>query len=82
MFKEILRSKYTLNPELREVLISTQGKKLIEFSRGAKKREESGNGVEKWAGYVDPKTGRLYGENWMGELHMQIREELLKGNKL
>jgi len=30
-------SKYTLNSDLREVLVSTKGKNLIEFSRSAKR---------------------------------------------
>lgn len=80
VFREILRSKYTLNSDLREVLLSTKGKNLIEFSRSAKRREEKGQDPERWAGYFDTQTGRQFGQNWMGELHMQIRDEFLKAN--
>jgi len=75
---EILLSKYSssLNPKLREVLLSTQGKILVEFARGAKKRQESGQ-IERWAGLVQ--DGILYGDNWMGQLLMSVRDQLLKG---
>lgn len=65
-----------MNPKLREVLLSTQGKILVEFARGAKKRQESGQ-IERWAGLVQ--DGILYGDNWMGQLLMSVRDQLLKG---
>lgn len=76
---EILLSKYSssLNPKLREVLLSTQGKILVEFERGAKKRQEKSGQIERWAGLVQ--DGILYGDNWMGQLLMSVRDQLLKG---
>ena len=75
VFKEILKSKYELNPGLKQVLLVTHPKTLIEFVRSAKRMEEKEGRVERWGGLVE--NGRLYGENWMGNLHTELRDELL-----
>ena len=63
---------------MKDILLGTGDSQLIEFSRSAKRTEEAGS-PEMWAGYVD-ETGKLYGENWMGQIHMQVRKLIADGN--
>ena len=63
-FRKILPLKYAI-PKFRKILLDTGDKMLIEFSRFP-------NAV--WAGIV--KDGVLNGENRMGKLLMEIRENI------
>jgi predicted NAD-dependent protein-ADP-ribosyltransferase YbiA (DUF1768 family) len=68
--------------EFRDLLLSTGNKTLIEFSRGAKRDYQNGI-VDKWAGLVD--NGVLYGENRMGNIHMELRDRIrqeIQGERL
>lgn len=51
--------KYRQNPRHKQVLLSTRGKRLVEFSRMAQSMEEKGGKKEKWGGYVD-ENGKLW----------------------
>lgn len=62
---------------MRDILLGTGNSQLIEFSRSAKRTELAGS-PEMWAGYVD--DGKLYGENWMGQIHMHVRKLIADGN--
>ena len=56
---------------MKDILLGTGDSQLIEFSRSAKRKEIAGS-PEKWVGYIDEATGKLYGENWMGKILMQV----------
>ena len=77
-FKRILLSKYR-NPELNAILLATGDRYLLEFCRGAKKRELMGEDPEICGGLAeDLPDGRchVYGQNLMGKLMMTVRSEL------
>lgn len=57
--KKLLHMKYRQNPRHKQVLLSTRGKRLVEFSRMAQSIEEKGGKKEKWGGYVD-ENGKLW----------------------
>jgi len=75
LFLRILMAKYTQCEDHRSVLLETGDKRLIEFSRGAKRESLKGKSPF-WAGLVDKETGVMYGQNMQGELHMAIRRRL------
>ena len=70
IFVEILIEKYTHNPQFRDVLLSTRGKKLIEFDRGAVRETAKGR-PPLWTGQV--KEGVMYGLNLQGEIQEHVR---------
>jgi predicted NAD-dependent protein-ADP-ribosyltransferase YbiA (DUF1768 family) len=72
VFKEILKIKFE-NEKFKKILENSKGKYLVEFSRSCKKNFEKGI-IEKWCGLVD--DNKLYGENLMGNIIMDIRENL------
>jgi predicted NAD-dependent protein-ADP-ribosyltransferase YbiA (DUF1768 family) len=72
IFYKLLRSKFERDEELLSVLLSTGSAHLIEFARGAKRREDLGGAPERWAGNVT--DGVLYGDNRMGAAMMLTRE--------
>ena len=63
IMEEIVRAKFTQNPELAELLISTGDALLLE-----------GNGWHDTYWGIDDKTGE--GENNLGKILMKIRDEL------
>ncbi|MDO5134021.1 MAG: NADAR family protein, partial [Eubacteriales bacterium] len=65
IMEEIVRAKFTQNPELRKQLLATGNADLIE-----------GNHWNDRYWGVDARTGA--GENHLGKILMKIREELLK----
>ena len=81
-FFEINLSKYTRSFELRQVLLGTGARYLLEFVRSAERQELNGGGRCRWGGLVkDPaQSGAagwlLIGENRMGRCLMWVREEL------
>lgn len=62
--KDVLRAKYTQHEDLRSLLLSTEGKRLIESTT-------VDNEVNRTWGEVNGK-----GKNMLGELLMEIRQEL------
>ena len=70
IFVEILVEKYTHNPHFRDVLLSTRGKNLIEFDRGAVRETIKGR-PPLWTGQV--KEGILYGRNLQGDIQEHVR---------
>lgn len=60
--------KYLNNSKARNTLLSTKGKRLVEFARGARLRSEH------WGGLVDEKTNTVIGDNVMGQYMEQIRD--------
>jgi len=82
LFLEILAAKFAGNPELAEALQRTRGRYLLEFSRGAEKREQSGKEPEQWGGLAvlgPDGLWRLHGENLMGKCLMAHRARLERG---
>jgi predicted NAD-dependent protein-ADP-ribosyltransferase YbiA (DUF1768 family) len=78
-FKRILLSKYRRHPELKAGLLATGDRYLLEFCKGAKRRELTGNEPERWGGIAEEQSdGRWYvfGDNAMGKLMMAVRDEL------
>jgi predicted NAD-dependent protein-ADP-ribosyltransferase YbiA (DUF1768 family) len=79
VFMRILRSKFKA-PELKAALMGTGDRYLIEFCRGAKRREvQLGKGPERWGGLDEEQgdgTWRIYGRNAMGHFLMSLRKEL------
>lgn len=73
IFKAALLSKYRRNPLLRHRLLSTGDATLVEFDRGARRECEAGR-PPLWTGMV--KDGVLYGQNLMGNMMMEVRDEL------
>lgn len=71
-FRAILKSKYERNPHLRCTLLSTKGKRLLEFVRSAERNYKKGQ-VERWGGMVV--DGKLIGHNQMGALMESVRDE-------
>lgn len=70
IFVEILIEKYTHNPGFRDVLLSTRGKKLIEFDRGAVRETAKGR-PPLWTGQI--KEGVMYGRNLQGDIQEHVR---------
>lgn len=77
VWKDILRQKYLQNKDLLDALLKTDGKYLLEFSVSAKRNaiKEKNPIVERYAGFID-EDGKLYGENRMGVLLAELRDEL------
>lgn len=67
----ILRAKYTQNDELKRELLDSRHRYLLEFDRGAGIRDSF------WGG-MDSEDGRIVGNNFMGRMLMQVRDELLR----
>ena len=82
LFKRIQRSKYSRNPALKANLLATGDSYLLEFCKGAKRRELIlGQGPERWGGLAEQQPDRrwyVYGDNNMGKILMEVREELRK----
>lgn len=70
-WKMILRQKFLQNEALLAVLLGTGNDYLLEFSRHAKQHPSE----TYWQGMIDD-DGVLYGTNRMGNLLMEMREEL------
>ena len=64
------------------MLLGTGEKYLLEFVRGAERRERGGGGRERWGGLLKDSEeheaeGRLlFGENRMGRALMWVRDEI------
>jgi predicted NAD-dependent protein-ADP-ribosyltransferase YbiA (DUF1768 family) len=71
----ILLLKYRQNGSLRQRLLQTAPKFLLEHCRVAKSQFVRHGTVEHWGGVVDD-TGDLYGENFMGACMMRVRDVL------
>lgn len=67
---ELLRLKFTRNPELGKLLIAT-GDALLE--EGNKWHDNF------WGDCTCDDCRDIEGENWLGKLLMQVRDELSKG---
>ena len=67
----VLRLKFEQHPDLRALLLSTGDALLIEDVS----KRKGGNGVF-WGAYLS--EGEWYGENKLGQLLMELREEILK----
>ena len=81
IFFPILLSKFTRGAELRGVLLATGEKYLLEFVRGAERRERGGGGRERWGGLLKDGGEQaegclLFGENRMGRALMWVRGEV------
>jgi predicted NAD-dependent protein-ADP-ribosyltransferase YbiA (DUF1768 family) len=68
---DILRQKYSQNPSLLKVLVSTGDNYLLEFDKGAAREDTK----VYWGGYIG-EDGILNGKNKMGQYMMKIRAEL------
>jgi predicted NAD-dependent protein-ADP-ribosyltransferase YbiA (DUF1768 family) len=75
LFLKILVKKYKTNENHRNILLKTGEKKLIEFSRSAKRECERGN-IPFWTALIDKDDGKMYGKNFQGELQMSVRKFL------
>lgn len=84
LFNVTLLAKYRQNPDHRAKLLGTGNKPLVEFSRGAEREAKKGK-PPLWTGMVVGGEkrengvvagGSVVGQNLMGRLHMQAREEL------
>lgn len=64
--RAVLRAKFTQHPELRELLLSTGNRRLVEVGT-------VNNAVNRFWGEIDGK-----GENTLGKLLMELRDELRK----
>lgn len=64
---ELLLLKYNIC-EYKQILLSTKDSYLLEFDRGAKKRNST------WGGIIE--NGVLYGDNLMGKYHITVRNTL------
>jgi hypothetical protein len=64
----LLRLKYANNPGMRQKLLDTGARTLVEFDKGAARRGAH------WGGLI--KNGILYGDNVMGKYLMHVREEM------
>lgn len=65
----LLRAKYTQNDDMREALLATGDTYLLEFDRGATRRDSF------WGG-IDDGNGGITGNNFMGRMLMKVRDEL------
>ena len=80
----ILMADLFINAELKAILLATGDRYLLEFCRGAKRRELQGKQPERWSGLAEKQPdGRCYvfGDNTMGKLLMKIRQELRSTKK-
>lgn len=71
--KTVLRCKLTQHPELKEQLIQTKDRQIIEDCT----KRQRGSGLFWGAALID---GEWVGQNVLGELWMQLREELKGAN--
>ena len=73
---KILSAKFSIE-KLKSVLLSTSGKYLLEFDRGAKKSQEDYKNPPYWCGLIE--DGKLFGHNIMGHYLMIIRAYIKDG---
>ena len=73
-FVPILLAKYRANPAFCALLLGTQKKTLVEWSKSAI-RDGS---TSRWTGLVDKDTGLLHGGNLQGRIQMVVRRMLRK----
>jgi len=66
----ILRAKFTQNEDMKRELLATKHCYLLEFDRGAGIRDSF------WGG-MDDVEGNIVGNNFMGRMLMEVRDELL-----
>jgi predicted NAD-dependent protein-ADP-ribosyltransferase YbiA (DUF1768 family) len=75
----ILRSKFQ-DPEMRKALLETGDSHLVEYCKGAVRRQRIGIAPERWGGWdytPDDNSGVcIWGENNMGILLMNVRGEI------
>lgn len=74
VFLDILYAKYTQNPELSKLLISTGKKYLLEYDKGANRTWLKHNKKVRWAGMIV--NNKVVGDNQQGFLHMLTRQTL------
>lgn len=65
----ILRAKYAPNTPMRKTLLETGEEYLLEFDRGATRRDSF------W-GAIDDEDGNITGNNFMGRMLMKVRDEI------
>jgi hypothetical protein len=65
----VLLAKVAQNIEVLALLRMHRQDYFLEFSRGAQRQTHHGN-PPRWSGMI--KDGKLFGENWMGRLWMQV----------
>jgi predicted NAD-dependent protein-ADP-ribosyltransferase YbiA (DUF1768 family) len=78
-FRAILLSKFNSNTVLKQRLVETGNRYLLEFCRGAQRREKLGGDPERWGGIaVQTEEGFiLFGDNTMGNLLMELRSQII-----
>lgn len=79
LWMAILRSKFR-DPEMRCALLDTGDSHLVEYCKGAVRRQRIGIAPERWGGWDHtPEDGSgvaIWGENNMGSLLMTVRGEI------
>lgn len=68
----ILIRTYKSNPRLKQLLLDTGKKTLVEFNPSARINPAG----SRWTGMVDTDTGMLHGGNLLGRIHMVVRRML------
>ena len=75
----ILRSKFQ-DPAMRRVLLDTGDSHLVEYAKGAVRRQRIGLEPERWGGWDytpdDRSAVHIWGDNHMGRLLMTVRDEI------
>jgi len=75
----ILRSKFR-DPATRRVLLGTGDSYLVEYAKGAVRRQRIGLAPERWGGWDytpdDRPVVHIWGDNHMGRLLMTVRDEI------
>ena len=75
LFRRGLHAKFAQNPEMRAMLLATGDKRLVEFGRGAERETKKGN-PPLWNGMWVESTKEVVGRNLMGEIMMQVRDDV------
>jgi hypothetical protein len=75
----ILRSKFR-DQAMRRVLLGTGDSHLVEYAKGAVRRQRIGIASERWGGWYytpdDRSAVHIWGDNHMGRLLMTVRDEI------
>lgn len=78
LWLHILEAKMENNPLIREVLLGTGEKILVEYSRIIHTKPKEMWDKNPWVGHVHRFNGKTYGYNIMGVFMMQVRGKLSK----
>jgi predicted NAD-dependent protein-ADP-ribosyltransferase YbiA (DUF1768 family) len=78
VWKDIIRQKHSQNPILKDILLATGDKYLVDFSVSAKRNatREKNPYHELYTGLIDA-DGNLYGQNLLGMTLAGVRSELM-----